>query len=121
MADYTPLWTAESKIKKSDGELTLSLKRTQDILKYLGEHKRKGQILCGFAMETEELLLNARKKLEIKNCDLICANSLREEGAGFGTDTNRVTILTREKEISLALLTKEETAHRILDVIGGLL
>lgn len=120
VADYTPVWTAESKIKKSDGELTLTLKRTRDILKYLGEHKREGQILCGFAMETEDLLLNARKKLESKNCDLICANSLRAEGAGFGTDTNRVTVLTREKEISLELLTKEETAHRILDIIGGL-
>ena len=121
VADYTPVWTAESKIKKSDGELTLTLKRTRDILKYLGEHKREGQILCGFAMETEDLLLNARKKLESKNCDLICANSLRAEGAGFGTDTNRVTVLTKEKEISLELLTKEETAHRILDIIGGLL
>ena len=121
VADYTPVWTAENKIKKSDGELTLTLKRTRDILKYLGEHKREGQILCGFAMETEDLLLNARKKLESKNCDLICANSLRAEGAGFGTDTNRVTVLTREKEISLELLTKEETAHRILDIIGGLL
>lgn len=121
VADYTPVWTAESKIKKSDGELTLTLKRTRDILKYLGEHKREGQILCGFAMETEDLLLNARKKLESKNCDLICANSLRAEGAGFGTDTNRVTVLTREKEIGLELLTKEETAHRILDIIGGLL
>lgn len=121
VADYTPVWTAENKIKKSDGELTLTLKRTQDILKYLGEHKRKGQILCGFAMETEDLLLNARKKLESKNCDLICANSLRAEGAGFGTDTNQVTVLTREKEIGLELLTKEETAHRILDIIGGLL
>lgn len=120
VADYTPVWTAESKIKKSDGELTLTLKRTRDILKYLGEHKREGQILCGFAMETEDLLLNARKKLESKNCDLICANSLRAEGAGFGTDTNRVTVLTKEKEISLELLTKEETAHRILDIIGGL-
>lgn len=121
VADYTPVWTAENKIKKSDGELTLTLKRTQDILKYLGEHKRKGQILCGFAMETEDLLLNARKKLESKNCDLICANSLRAEGAGFGTDTNQVTVLTREKEVGLELLTKEETAHRILDIIGGLL
>lgn len=120
VADYTPVWTAESKIKKSDGELTLTLKRTRDILKYLGEHKWEGQILCGFAMETEDLLLNARKKLESKNCDLICANSLRAEGAGFGTDTNRVTVLTREKEIGLELLTKEETAHRILDIIGGL-
>ena len=120
VADYTPVETAENKIKKADGELTLTLKRTKDILKYLGEHKREGQILCGFAMETEELLANARKKLESKHCDLICANSLRAEGAGFGTDTNRVTVLTKEKEIDLELLTKEETAHRILDIICGM-
>ena len=122
VADFTPEHAAENKIKKADGEetLTLTLKRTKDILKYLGEHKREGQILCGFAMETEELLANARKKLESKNCDLICANSLRAEGAGFGTDTNRVTVLTKEEEISLELLTKEETAHRILDIICGL-
>ena len=108
---------AENKIKKGGDDLTLTLRRTEDILKYLGEHKREGQILCGFAMETEQLLENARKKLESKNCDLICANSLRAEGAGFGTDTNRVTILTREKTIDLDLLSKEETAHRILDEI----
>ena len=120
VADYTPVETAENKIKKADGELTLTLKRTKDILKYLGVHKREGQILCGFAMETEELLANARKKLESKHCDLICANSLRAEGAGFGTDTNRVTVLTKEKEIDLELLTKEETAHRILDIICGM-
>ena len=122
VADFTPEHAAENKIKKADGEetLTLTLKRTKDILKYLGEHKREGQILCGFAMETEELLANARKKLESKNCDLICANSLRAEGAGFGTDTNRVTVLTKDEEISLELMTKEETAHRILDIICGL-
>lgn len=122
VADYTPVETAENKIKKTDGEqtMTLTLKRTKDILKYLGEHKRENQILCGFAMETEELLANARKKLESKNCDLICANSLRAEGAGFGTDTNRVTVLTKDDEISLDLLSKEDTAHRILDIICGL-
>lgn len=120
VADYTPAETAENKIKKADGELTLTLTRTKDILKYLGEHKRPGQILCGFAMETEELLANARKKLSGKNCDLICANSLRAEGAGFGTDTNRVTVLTKDAETELALMSKEETAHRILDVIREL-
>lgn len=117
VADYTPQETAENKIKKGGDDLTLTLSRTEDILKYLGEHKREGQILCGFAMETEQLLENARKKLESKNCDLICANSLRAEGAGFGTDTNRVTILTREKTIDLDLLSKEKTAHRILDEV----
>ena len=80
-------------------------------------YKKEGQILCGFAMETEDLLENSRKKLESKNCDLICANSLREEGAGFGTDTNRITLLTREKETKLDLMTKEQAAHRILDAI----
>lgn len=83
----------------------------------MGEHKKEGQILCGFAMETEDLLENSRKKLETKNCDLICANSLREEGAGFGTNTNRITLLTREKEIPLELMSKEEAAHQILDAI----
>ena len=117
VADYTPAVTADNKLKKSDQDLTIELKRTKDILKYLGEHKKEGQILCGFAMETEDLLKNSRKKLEAKNCDLICANSLREEGAGFGTNTNRITLLTREKEVPLELMSKEEAAHRILDAI----
>ncbi len=117
VADYTPAVTAENKLKKSDQDLIIELKRTRDILKYLGEHKKEGQILCGFAMETEDLLENSRKKLETKNCDLICANSLREEGAGFGTNTNRITLLTREKEIPLELMSKEEAAHQILDAI----
>lgn len=117
VADYTPAVTAENKLKKSDQDLTIELKRTRDILKYLGEHKKEGQILCGFAMETEDLLENSRKKLQAKNCDLICANSLREEGAGFGTNTNRITLLTREKEVPLELMSKEEAAHRILDAI----
>lgn len=117
VADYTPAVTADNKLKKSDQDLTIELKRTKDILKYLGEHKKEGQILCGFAMETEDLLKNSRKKLEAKNCDLICANSLREEGAGFGTNTNRITLLTRENEVPLELMSKEEAAHRILDAI----
>lgn len=117
VADYTPAVTAANKLKKSDQDLTIELRRTKDILKYLGEHKKEGQLLCGFAMETEDLLENSRKKLEAKNCDLICANSLREEGAGFGTDTNRITLLTREKEIPLELMTKEQAAHRILDTL----
>lgn len=117
VADYTLAVTAANKLKKSDQDLTIELRRTKDILKYLGEHKKEGQLLCGFAMETEDLLENSRKKLEAKNCDLICANSLREEGAGFGTDTNRITLLTREKEIPLELMTKEQAAHRILDTL----
>ena len=117
VADYTPVSVSGEKIKKSGDNLLLELKRTRDILKYLGEHKRKGQILCGFAMETEHLLENSRKKLKEKNCDLICANSLKEAGAGFGTDTNRITLIMEEKETSLELMTKEEAAHRILDTI----
>lgn len=117
VADYTPVSMADHKLKKSDQDLTIQLKRTKDILKYLGQHKKQGQLLCGFAMETEDLLENARKKLESKNCDLICANSLREEGAGFGADTNRITLLTREKETQLELMTKEQAAHRILDTL----
>ena len=117
VADYTPVAAAEEKIKKSGDSLGIELKRTRDILKYLGERKRKGQILCGFAMETEQLLENSRKKLREKNCDLICANSLKEAGAGFGTDTNRITLITKEKETSLELMSKEEAAHRILDTL----
>lgn len=115
VADYTPDTVAPEKIKKSGEGLTVSLKRTQDILAYLGEHKRPGQILCGFAMETEDLLENARKKLETKHCDMICANSLRREGAGFGTDTNVLTLLTRDGTQELELMSKEQAAHRILD------
>lgn len=117
VADYTPVSAAGEKIKKSGENLRVELKRTRDILKYLGERKRKGQILCGFAMETEHLLENSRKKLKEKNCDLICANSLREAGAGFGTDTNRITLVTRDKETPLELMSKEEAAHRILDTL----
>ena len=117
VADYTPVTTADHKIKKAEGGLSIELTRTRDILKYLGEHKREGQVLCGFAMETEELLANAKKKLESKHCDLICANSLRKAGAGFGTDTNCVTVLTKDGERELPLLSKEETAHEILNEI----
>ena len=117
VADYTPVTTADHKIKKAEGGLSIELTRTRDILKYLGGHKRESQVLCGFAMETEELLQNAKKKLESKNCDLICANSLRKAGAGFGGDTNCVTVLTKDGERELPLLSKEETAHEILNEI----
>ena len=120
VADYTPDTVAPEKIKKSGEGLTVSLKRTQDILAYLGEHKRPGQILCGFAMETEDLLENARKKLETKHCDMICANSLRREGAGFGTDTNVLTLLTRDGTQELELMSKEQAAHRILDRLAAM-
>lgn len=117
VADYTPAVTAGSKIKKSDGDMKIELKRTRDILKYLGENKRTGQIICGFSMETDNVLENSRKKLVSKNCDMICANSLRAAGAGFGTETNIITMLTADDECELPLMSKDEAAHRILDRI----
>ena len=104
-------------MKKSDSDLEIKLKRTQDILKYLGEHKPENQFLCGFSMETEQVLENSRKKLASKNCDMICANSLTQEGAGFGTDTNILTLITKDKNITLPKLSKEDTAHKVLDEI----
>ena len=118
VADYTPADTADEKMKKSDGELSVALRRTPDILKWLGEHRRDGQFLCGFSMETRDLLDNSRKKLESKHCDMICANSLRKEGAGFGTDTNVITLITEQGNEELPLMSKEEAAHRILSVIA---
>ena len=115
VADYTPAVTADNKIKKKDGDLSIPLVRTKDILKALGENKRPGQILCGFSMETENVLENSRKKLESKHCDMICANSLKSAGAGFGTDTNIVTLITKNSEESLELMSKEQVAHKILD------
>ncbi len=120
VADYTPVTTADSKMKKSDGDMSIPLKRTQDILKYLGEHKKAGQVLCGFSMETDHVLENSRKKLASKNCDMICANSLRTAGAGFGTDTNVITVITAKQELELELMSKEAAAHRILDVMGSI-
>lgn len=115
VADYTPVSVADGKIKKSDGDMKIELKRTTDILKYLGEHKHPGQVICGFSMETENVIENSRKKLVSKKCDMICANSLKESGAGFGTDTNIVTLITQENEEQLQLMSKKEIAHIILD------
>ena len=117
VADYTPETVADSKMKKSDADLSIPLKRTQDILKYLGSHKKEGQFLCGFSMETDNVLENSRKKLLSKNCDMICANSLRHEGAGFGVDTNVITLITKDSETELPQMSKEDAAHRIFDVI----
>lgn len=117
VADYTPVTVADSKLKKSDSDMKIELKRTKDILKYLGEHKPDRQILCGFSMETDNVIENSRKKLVSKNCDMICANSLKTDGAGFGGDTNVVTVITAGNDIELPLLSKEQTAHRILDII----
>lgn len=110
VADYTPVTVADSKLKKSDSDMKIELKRTKDILKYLGEHKPDRQILCGFSMETDNVIENSRKKLVSKNCDMICANSLKTYGAGFGGDTNVVTVITAGDDIELPLLSKEQTA-----------
>ena len=121
VADYTPETTADSKIKKSDNDMSIPLKRTKDILKALGESKRAGQIVCGFSMETDNVLENSAKKLKSKNCDMICANSLRTEGAGFGTDTNVITMITADGSEELPKMSKDEAAHRILDKLAGML
>jgi len=117
VADYTPVTTADNKIKKKDGDMKIELKRTKDILKYLGENKKEGQVIVGFSMETENLLENSRKKLNTKNCDMICANSIKTEGAGFGGDTNIITLITEDEAIELTKMTKDEAAKLILDKI----
>lgn len=119
VADYRPANVASDKIKKGaqDEDLSLQLERTDDILAFLGNHKKDGQILCGFSMETKDLLENSRKKLSKKNLDIIAANSLTTEGAGFGTSTNVLTFITREDEIQLPLMSKAEAADKLLDKI----
>ena len=117
VADYTPVKAADEKIKKKTGDLSIQLKRTADILKYLGENKREGQFLCGFSMETENLLENSRKKLIDKNADMIIANNLKMAGAGFGTGTNIVTIITKDGYKELGRMDKEDVAICILDEI----
>lgn len=117
VADYTPETVAEEKIKKADGSSSIALKRTRDILQYLGEHKRPSQILCGFSMETENLIENSKKKLLKKNLDMIAANSLKVTGAGFGVDTNVITLIKRDGIRELPLMSKEEAAAAILDEI----
>ena len=115
VADYTPASYADNKMKKKDGDLSIPLKRTQDILKYLGEHRIPGQVICGFSMETENMLENSRAKLTKKNVDMICANNLKQSGAGFGVDTNIITLITRDDVTELPLLSKEEAANAILN------
>ena len=117
VADYTPVTVSDEKVKKKDGELSIPLKRTKDILKYLGEHKPEGQFLCGFSMETENMLQNSREKLIKKNVDMIVANNLKTAGAGFGTDTNVVTLITRDSIEELPLMSKDDVAHAILNRI----
>ncbi len=118
VADYTPDTYSDQKIKKSDSDMSVSLRRTQDILKYAGENKRDKQVICGFSMETENLLENSRKKLEKKNCDMIAANSIKEKGAGFGTDTNVITLITKNDVYELPIMSKYDAANVILDRIG---
>ena len=115
VADHTPSSYSPEKLKKKDGELSLSLARTQDILGYLGSHRRPGQIVCGFSMETEDMIENSRQKLLHKQVDMICANNLKQEGAGFGVDTNVLTLITKSDTVQLPLVTKEEAADQILD------
>lgn len=117
VADYRPATVASEKMKKSDNALALDLEKTEDILKYLGEHKKGSQFLCGFSMETENMLDNSRAKLVKKNLDMIVANNLKQTGAGFGTDTNIVTLITKKDEQELPILTKDEVAKAIVDKI----
>lgn len=117
VADYTPVDTADHKLKKSDDDMSIRLKRTEDILKYIGEHKGNGQIVCGFSMETENLIENSKTKLAKKNADMIVANNLNVEGAGFGVDTNVVTLITKDNVKELEKMTKEQVAEAILDHI----
>lgn len=121
VADYTPAEYVDHKIKKSDSDLSIPLKRTQDILKYLGTIKRKNQVICGFSMETENLLENSRKKLITKGIDMICANSLMQNGAGFGVDTNIITIITADHTQQLPLLSKDNAANAILSHVKSIL
>ena len=115
VADYTPAEVAEDKVKKKDGDLSIPLRRTRDILQYLGDHRRDGQVLCGFSMETRDMLENSKAKLEKKHVDMICANNLKVAGAGFGTDTNVVTLITKDGVTELPLQSKDDDANAILD------
>ncbi len=117
VADYRPKFVNTEKTKKKDGDMAIELERTDDILKWLGEHKKEGQFLCGFSMETQNMLENSRAKLKKKNLDMIVANNLKVAGAGFGTDTNVVTFITEGKELQLEKMPKEDVAEKLLDAI----
>ncbi len=117
VSDYTPAVVSSEKVKKKDGDLSIQMKRTKDILKYVGEHKKEGQFVCGFSMETENMLENSKKKLEKKNADMIIANNLKDSGAGFGTDTNLITIITKDNVEPLELMGKDQVAKEIIDRI----
>jgi len=115
VADYTPVSYNDNKIKKKDDDMSIPLQRTQDILKYLGEHRHQGQVICGFSMETQNMVENSRAKLEKKKVDMICANNLKVAGAGFGVDTNIITVITASDMVELPLQSKEDAACAILD------
>ena len=117
VADYRPAKVSDEKVKKSDGQMSIELERTDDILKFLGEHKRDGQFLCGFSMETQNVIGNSRAKLIKKNLDMVAANNVKVEGAGFQGDTNVLTLITQDEEVSLPLMSKEDAALKILDKI----
>lgn len=117
VADYRPADVSEEKVKKKDKELTIALERTEDILQFLGENRKEGQFICGFSMETENLIENSRAKLDKKHVDMIVANNLKQEGAGFGTDTNIVTLITKEECTKLPVMSKEDVAKHIMDTI----
>ena len=121
VADYRPSVTSDEKIKKKDGDMSIALERTNDILGYLGEHRRAGQVLCGFSMETSNMLENSRKKLEKKHVDMIAANNLKQAGAGFGTDTNVLTLITKDEVKELPMLSKEAAASSLIDELLKLL
>ena len=120
VADYRPVTTYEDKVKKSGDDMNIALERTDDILAHLGKNKKEGQILCGFSMETKDMLENSKVKLKKKNLDVIVANNLKVAGAGFGTDTNIVTLITKDEVKELPILSKEEVADRILSYLLGL-
>ena len=119
VADYRPSDVSDEKIKKKDGDMSIPLERTKDIIGTLGSSKRDGLFLCGFSMETEHMLENSKKKLTKKNLDMICANNLKVEGAGFGTDTNVVTLITENESRQLPIMSKEQVANEILTEINN--
>ena len=121
VADYTPAEYSDDKMKKKDGELSIPLRRTPDILKYFGEHRKEEQVICGFSMETRDMIENSRAKLLKKNVDMICANNLKQAGAGFGVDTNIITLITKDDTTQLPLLSKEDAANEIITKAKSLL
>ena len=121
VADYRPATVSDEKIKKKDDDMSIALERTDDILKYLGEHKPDGQFLCGFSMETQNMIGNSRVKLTKKNLDMVAANNVKMAGAGFQGDTNVLTLITQDEEVSLPLMSKEDAALKILDKILALI